>query len=57
MESEFSFALGPVVINVSVITTWGIMLMFAAFAWLSTRRLEMLPGSVSDYRRKYCCSH
>ena len=49
MESESSFALGPVVINVSVITTWGIMLMFAAFAWLATRRLERIPGKFQTF--------
>ena len=45
MEHEFSFDLGPVVIGVSIITTWGIMLVLTILAWLSTRRLEMLPGS------------
>ena len=49
MESESSFALGPVVINVSVITTWGIMLMFATFAWLATRRLERIPGRFQTF--------
>jgi F-type H+-transporting ATPase subunit a len=46
MENEFAFALGPVVIATSVITTWGIMLVITALAWLSTRRLEMLPGKL-----------
>jgi len=46
MESEFSFALGPMVINASVITTWGIMLVITVIAWLSTRHLDMLPGSL-----------
>ena len=44
MENEFSYALGPVVIGVSIMTTWGIMLMIMAIAWFSTRRLVMLPG-------------
>jgi F-type H+-transporting ATPase subunit a len=44
MENKFSFEIGPVVINQSVITTWGIMLIFIVIAWLSTRRLEMIPG-------------
>jgi F-type H+-transporting ATPase subunit a len=46
MENEFFFALGPVVINESVLTTWGIMLALAVFAWLSTRNLKMFPGLV-----------
>ena len=45
MEKEFSFVLGPVIINESVITTWGIMLMLIAVSWLSTRRLAMVPGA------------
>ncbi|MDD5460642.1 MAG: F0F1 ATP synthase subunit A [Methylococcales bacterium] len=44
MENKFSFEIGPVVINQSVITTWGIMLVFITIAWLSTRRLEIIPG-------------
>ena len=44
MENEFSFALGPIVIGASVMTTWGIMLVITAIAWFSTRRLVMLPG-------------
>jgi F-type H+-transporting ATPase subunit a len=44
MGHEFSFALGPVMISGSVITTWGIMLAIALVAWLSTRHLTMLPG-------------
>jgi F-type H+-transporting ATPase subunit a len=46
MENEFSFAFGPVVINTSVITTWGIMLMLTVLAWLSTRNLKMFPSSI-----------
>lgn len=46
MENEFSFVLGPVVINESVITTWGIMLMLTALAWLSIRNLKMFPSSI-----------
>ena len=44
MENEFSYTLGPVVIGVSIMTTWGIMLVIAAIAWFSTRHLVMLPG-------------
>jgi F-type H+-transporting ATPase subunit a len=45
MENEFVFSFGPVVIAASVATTWGIMLAVTAIAWLSTRHLEMLPGT------------
>jgi F-type H+-transporting ATPase subunit a len=46
MESDFTFALGPVAIGLSLITTWGIMLMVTLLAWFSTRHLDMLPGSL-----------
>jgi F-type H+-transporting ATPase subunit a len=45
MENEFSFALGPVEITLSVITTWAIMLVLAVLAWLSTRKLKLFPSS------------
>jgi F-type H+-transporting ATPase subunit a len=45
MENEFVFSFGPVAIATSVVTTWGIMLAVSAIAWLSTHRLEMLPGT------------
>lgn len=45
MENEFSFALGPVEMTMSVITTWAIMLVLAVFAWLSTRKLKLFPSS------------
>ena len=46
MENEFSIALGPLVISISIITTWGIMLVITVIAWLSTRHLNMLPNSL-----------
>jgi F-type H+-transporting ATPase subunit a len=46
MDHEFSIALGPLVISLSLITTWGIMLVITAIAWFSTRHLDMLPGSL-----------
>ncbi len=49
MEKEISFVLGPLTINESVLTTWGIMLMFVAFSWLSTRRLDRVPGSFQTF--------
>jgi F-type H+-transporting ATPase subunit a len=48
MEKEFSFALGPLVISESLITTWAIMLIIALIAWLSTRHLEMLPSALQS---------
>ncbi len=44
MENDFSYHIGPVVIGLSLITTWGIMLALTLIAWLSTRRLEIMPG-------------
>jgi F-type H+-transporting ATPase subunit a len=44
MENELVFMLGPLAIGVSVLTTWGIMLVTAVLAWLASRRLDMLPG-------------
>ena len=46
MENAYSFAIGPVVISLSVMTTWGIMLVLTLIAWLSTRRLELFPGAI-----------
>jgi len=46
MEQEFTFNLGPVVIGLSLLTTWGIMLVITVIAWLSTRHLEILPGAL-----------
>jgi F-type H+-transporting ATPase subunit a len=46
MEHEFSFALGPILIGASLMTTWGIMLGITAIAWFSTRRLDLLPDSL-----------
>jgi F-type H+-transporting ATPase subunit a len=46
MENELIFALGPVEIGTSLITTWGIMLVITLIAWLSTRHLDMLPGKL-----------
>jgi F-type H+-transporting ATPase subunit a len=43
MQHTFSFNLDSVHINGSVITTWGIMLLLAVVAWLSTRNLKLFP--------------
>ena len=45
MEHEFYLTIGPLAISVSVLTTWGIMLVIGVLTWLATRRLQMLPGS------------
>jgi F-type H+-transporting ATPase subunit a len=46
MENAYSFAIGPVVISLSVMTTWGIMLVLTLIAWLSTRNLKLFPGAI-----------
>ncbi len=48
MENGFTFAIGPVVIGLSIITTWGIMLAITIIAWLSTRHLDILPSSLQS---------
>jgi F-type H+-transporting ATPase subunit a len=46
MENDFTFTLGSISIGLSLITTWGIMLIIAFIAWLSTRQLDMQPDSL-----------
>mgnify|MGYP003392362887 CR=1 FL=1 len=46
MKNAAIFTFGPVEINASILTTWGIMLVLVLLAWLSTRRLELFPGSL-----------
>jgi F-type H+-transporting ATPase subunit a len=46
MENDFTFSLGPIVIGLSLITTWGIMLLITIIAWLSTRHLELMPTAL-----------
>ena len=46
MENNVSFALGPVQISPSILTTWGIMGVMSLVAWLSTRYLAMLPKGI-----------
>lgn len=41
---ETVFALGPVVITNTVVTTWVIMAVIALLAWLLSRRLRIDPG-------------
>ena len=44
MLDTIAVTMGPFQISLSVITTWGIMAALALVAWLSTRRLQMVPG-------------
>jgi F-type H+-transporting ATPase subunit a len=46
METGYSFALGPLTIQSSVVTTWCVMLLLLGLAWLSTRNLKMFPGTL-----------
>ena len=48
MDNELTFAIGYITLGLSIITTWGIMLVITLIAWLSTRHLEMLPSSVQS---------
>ncbi len=48
MESVLIFNLGPIEIGLSVITTWGIMLVIVVIAWFSTRHLDMQPTSLQS---------
>jgi len=44
MDKGYSIAMGSLLINESVITTWGIILVLILVAWLSTRQLKLFPG-------------
>ncbi len=46
MEGEIAIHVGPLVIGLSLLTTWGIMLVISLIAWLTTRHLELLPDSI-----------
>lgn len=46
MEKGYEIAIGSLLINASVFTTWGIMLVLSVVAWLSTRNLKLFPGVV-----------
>lgn len=45
MENMGTFTIGLLQITASVMTTWGIMLVFTVVAWLSARRLKLFPGT------------
>ena len=40
------FTLGPIEVTVTVITTWGIMVVLGVMSWLLTRQLSDEPGTV-----------
>ena len=42
------FQLGPLSVTTTVVTTWVIMAAIALFAWLTTRRLRIEPGSLQS---------
>lgn len=46
MEHRYSLTIGAFHISGPVITTWGVMFALATIAWLSTRRLELFPGTM-----------
>jgi F-type H+-transporting ATPase subunit a len=46
MDNADYYAIGSLVINISVITTWGIMLVLTLIACLSTRNLKLFPGAI-----------
>lgn len=43
-KTTILFHLGPLAINVVIVTTWGIMLALGLISWLATRRLSLDPG-------------
>ena len=46
MNEAYSFTVGLLSINASVITTWGIMLFIISLVWLATRHMKMIPSGV-----------
>lgn len=46
LASPVAFHLGTLAIHETVATTWGLMALLAAAAWLLTRRLQASPGSL-----------
>jgi len=44
LEANVLFQLGPVPITQALVTTWAIMLVLVVGAWLTTRRLTIVPG-------------
>ena len=44
LDSEPLFGLGPLVITMPVVTTWGLMLVLVVASWLVTRRLAVQAG-------------
>lgn len=48
MENDITFNLGPLSIGISVLTTWGIMLLIALLSWLCTRQLSLMPSRLQS---------
>ena len=46
MEVSPVFSIGPIVVTVPVVTTWGIMAVFVLVSWLATRQLRQEPGAI-----------
>lgn len=46
MELRPVFYVGPIMVTVPVVTTWGIMVVLVALSWLGTRHLQQEPGPV-----------
>ena len=46
LEINTVFAIGPLAITTTVITTWFILLILGLFCWLATLRLSDSPGPV-----------
>jgi F-type H+-transporting ATPase subunit a len=48
MENGTAFTIGSLLISSSVITTWGIIMVLALAAFLTTRHLQLFPGIVQS---------
>jgi F-type H+-transporting ATPase subunit a len=46
VDSNSAVSLGPLTLDGSVVTTWGIMLGISLLAWFSTRNLKIFPDSI-----------
>lgn len=46
LDTDIAFWIGPVPVGMPVVTTWVLMAVLVAVAWLATRRLRRDPGPV-----------
>jgi len=44
MNEAYSFTIGMLTIHMSIIITWGVMLLIIGIAWLATRQMDILPS-------------